>query len=440
MSLRQRLLVAVAAALFASLALGTWITAWQMAHMVRAELSASLKSGRRSVTAALQDMAKPPAHDALVRLVAGFDGNQHIMAALHLAGQPVVSSRPGLPSQPPPAWFAALAAPHLPPVDLPVPGGTIQLSAQPDSEIGERWIEAGRLIGLLALSAALAALFCFATAAWSLRPLRPLAEALSRLERGQQADPVAAGGPPEIVHLATAFNRMQEALSRAARENHRLAAQLENLAEEERTELARDLHDDIGPLMFALTAWATAARLQEEAGDKNAARASLQSLESAAAALQSAMRDLLRRLRDSAPATTDLPAAVADLLEFWRGIQPKTCFSATIAAGTEGLSEPVRAALFRVAQEGVSNAIRHSTPSNVQIAVTMDARAVTITVQNDGAAHETVGAGLGLIGLEERLRALGGTLDIDRADGWRITGRTPIRQPQAAPVGAPFLS
>ena len=451
MSLRQRLLMAVAAALLASLSLGTWVTAWQMAHMVRSELSVSLKSGLRTVTTALQDMAKPPSHDALIRLVAGFDGNQHVMAVLRMAGQPIVSSRPGQSGVTAPDWFAAIAAAHLAPVALPVPGGAIELLAVQQSEVGERWVEAGRLIGLLALSAALAALFCFSTAAWSLRPLGPLAEAFSALEKGQPAPPVLARGPPEIVHLATAFNRMQDALGRAAQENGRLLTQLETIAEEERAELARDLHDDIGPLMFALTAWATAARLQEEAGNHAACRTSLQALESAAGALQSAVRGLLGRLRESAPVTTDLPSAVADLLAFWRGIRPHTRFTASIDSRTGLLSETVRTTLFRVAQEGVSNAIRHADPGAVEVTIVLDdagafndARAsgdavaldheialgnarATITVQDDGATNGPVGSGLGLIGLEERLHALGGTLVVERAAGWRLVGRAPAQ-------------
>ncbi len=427
MSLRQRLLLAVAASLFTSVALGTWMTAWQMRLMVRAELSASLDSGRRGVIAALADMASPPAREALLRLVTGFDGNRHVMATLQMAGQPAVGSRPGFSAVAQPAWFAAIAAAHLTPVAIPVPGGLIRLSAVEKSEIGERWVEAERLIGLLALSAALAALFCFVTAAWSLRPIRPLAEALSAMERGQRPNPVLAAGPPEIVHLADAFNRMQDALGRATLENGRLLAQLDTLAEEERTELARDLHDDIGPLLFALTAWAAAARMQQAAGNNDAVRASLQSLETAAETLQATLRDVLRRLRDSAPTSTDLPAAVSDLLAFWRGIRPQTRFTATIGADTDTLNESVRAALFRVAQEGVSNAMRHAQPDAVDVTIVLDRDMATVTVHNDGLTHGPAGSGLGLIGLEERLQALGGTLQVQRGTKWCLTACAPAR-------------
>ena len=176
------------------------------------------------------------------------------MAEFRLAGQSVARSPPGLPTAAPPAWFAAVTAQHLAPQEMPVSNGVIRLSALQDSEIGERWNDAGHLIGLLALSAGVAAIFCFVTAAWSLRPLRPLAEALARLECGQQAEPLAAGGAAGMGRLGPAVNRMQAALSRAAGENRRLSEQLERLAEDERVELARDLHDESGPLLYALTA------------------------------------------------------------------------------------------------------------------------------------------------------------------------------------------
>ena len=429
MSLRQRLLLAVAAALIGSLAVGTWITAWEARYMVRAELSASLKTARRNVAAALQDMAEPPPHDALLRLVAGFDGSQHVVAELVVDGKEVARSNPALAGVKLPEWFAAVASPALAPVDLPVATGVLRLTAVPASEIAERWAEARRLIALLALSSALAAIFCFVTAAWGLRPLQPLADAFSKLEKGRRSGPVGENGPPEIGQLAASFNRMQEALAQAAWENRRLSAQLDRLAEEERAELARDLHDEIGPLLFALTAWAAAARMQEVAGDGRAALVSLQSLEDAAAALQNSVRDLLRRLRDSDPANIDLVQSLQDLLAFWRGIRPQTNFAMNVAADADRLREPARAALFRVAQEGISNAIRHGNPNHVLVAMTLDGQKAALMVQDDGTAEKATGSGLGLVGLEERLQALGGGLDVCRQPGWRITGWVPAEEP-----------
>ena len=437
--------MAVAAALFASFAAGAWITAMQSAHMVRAELSAALQTGAQAASSTLQDLGPTPDRKALRRLIAGFDGSRHVRAELVVDGMTAQHSEPASSKVVPPGWFTSLATPVVAPVSIRVPGAELRLVPVPRNEIAERWSEARRLIGLLLLSSLLSALFCLATTAVSLRRLRPLAAALQRLEQGRRGDPLAETGPPEIAGLAASFNRMQSALARAAAENRRLSAQLERLADEERAEVARDLHDEVGPLLFALTAWATAAEMQQRSGDQDAASTSLQSLHGAAEALQSAVRDMLRRLRDSAPAPLRLAGAVDGLMEFWRGVRPQTVFSADIADELEAVAEPVRAALFRVAQEGVSNAVRHGQPGRVSVAAALRADGAVLSVQDDGTADPVPGTGLGLVGLEERLQALGGTLGIDPGEvrpgeirpgaGWRITGSVPaegVRQQAGA--------
>jgi two-component system sensor histidine kinase UhpB len=432
MSLRQRLLIAVAAALLASFAIGLWITAWQAGNLVRAELAAALATGERSEIATLQDIAGPPPREALIRIVSGFDGSRHVQADLLINGALIARSHPAPVSVPSPGWFSALATPTLKPQRLPVPGGMLRLTPLPLNEVGERWSEARKLIGLLALSSILAGAFCFVTAAWSLRRLARLSEALQRLAQGREVGTLPEIGAPEIARVARSFNQMQQTLAKVARENHSLSAQLDRIAEEERTELARDLHDEVGPLLFALSAWATAARMQHAAGNPAAATASLQSLEQSAAALQHTVRDLLRRLRDSAPASTDLPAALAELVAFWQALRPQTKFTLALALGHEDLPEPVRAALFRVAQEGISNAVRHGDATTIAIRLTLAGQAASLSVHDDGSTEPTQSDGLGLVGLEERLKALGGALDISREGGWLITGRAPTSLPAGA--------
>ena len=427
MSLRQRLLLAVALALLASFAAGTWITAWQAAQLVRAELLAALQTGQRSFAAIAPDVPAP--RDALIRFVSGFDGSRHVIAELAIGGQTVARSHPAPVTILSPGWFTRLASPGLDAVAMQVPGGTLRLVPLPASETGERWSEARRLIELLALSSALSAALCFLTTARSLRALPPLGRAIERLRTGQPPAVVPVNGPPEIARLAAAFNHMQDALARASHENRRLAAQLDRLAEEERAELARDLHDEAGPLLFAITAWATAARMQAEAGDAAASGASLCALEAASAELQQAMRGLLRRLRDSAPVTIDLAMSLEDLVAFWQSIRPQTEFLLTMEPAAVDAPEAARATLFRVAQEGVSNAIRHGNPARVHIDLACRAGGLSLTVQDDGAnAVVQAPGGLGLVGMEERLQSLGGTLSINRDKGWILTAWTPVGQ------------
>ena len=81
--------------------------------------------------------------------------------------------------------------------------------------------------------------------------------------------------------------------------------------------------------------------------------------------------------------------------------------------------------LVRVAQEGISNAVRHRNPTAVDIALAFDAHSTTVMVQDNGTSQKQNSSGLGLVGLEEHLHAIGGALEIHRGAGWRLVGRAP---------------
>ena len=428
MSLRQRLLLAIAAALFASFIAGAWVTAWQAGRLVRAELVAALDTGRHSVADTLQDLATPPPPDALLRLVSSFDGSRHVRAELLSGTTTISASQPAPVLLAAPSWFVRLASPKLAPLSVPVARGfTLRLTPLPLSEVGERWGETRRLVALLGLFSALSAVLCVATVSISLRPLANLAGAFRSIEHGHDARLIDVEGPPEIASLGASFNKMQKALQMAGAENRRLSAQLARLAEEERAELARDLHDEIGPLLFAITAWAAAARMQQDARNPEAANASIEALENAAAELQKAVRDLLRRLRDSAPTTTDLAASLSELVDFWRTIRPQIIFDLATEEAALKAPENTRAALFRVAQEAISNAVRHGDPSNVSVRVGCERNGIALRVEDDGVigADTDSANGFGLAGMEERLHAVGGTLEICRDPGWKLMAWAP---------------
>jgi two-component system sensor histidine kinase UhpB len=435
MSLRTRLLLAIGGALLASFLAGAGLSAWQAARGVRVELAAAQATGGQTIQGALQDMGGSPGREALLRLVASFDGSRHVRAELLVGSRVIAQSRPAAAANSP-AWFMRLASPLLTARAFPLGGGAmLRLSPMPENEVGERWAEMHRLILLLALFSVLSAVSSLATVAIGLRPLGLLGDAFAELAQGADPRAVPERGPTDIIALSAAFNRMQLALRLAGAENRRLSDQIATLAEEERAELARDLHDEVGPLLFAITAWAAAARMQAQGRDTTAATASLDSLAAAAAQLQQAVRELLRRVRDSAAMPTDLAASVGELLAFWRGISPQTSFSLEIPPAAEAAPEPAKAALFRVAQESISNAVRHGAPSCVHVAVECRDQGVTLRVEDDGAGaapRHAANDGFGLAGMEERLRALGGTLEITRARGWRVTAWAPA-QPPARP-------
>jgi two-component system sensor histidine kinase UhpB len=153
-------------------------------------------------------------------------------------------------------------------------------------------------------------------------------------------------------------------------------------------------------------------------------------IQDSVAHLQRLVRDILGRLRPGELIDLGLAAAIGELVEFWRARHPKVVFEVEVAEDEAlGVDEAARETLYRVVQESLANAIRHGRPNRVAISVTRPSPLeVTASVADDGApTGEPSGGGFGLKGMRERVTALGGTLDIDREAGWRVTARLPAR-------------
>jgi two-component system sensor histidine kinase UhpB len=460
MSLRARLLAAIFLALLISFSLGAGFAAWRTTRTVHDELAAALVSGRQAMLASLAVLPDGVAGRAQLRhIVAAFDGDRHLQAALlGPDGTVLAISAPGT-GRLPPAWFLRVAAPSLATAMLTVRGvpgvAALRLAAAPASEVGERWTELSERMAGFAMFFAAAALLCSVTVASSLRPLTSLAQALARVEHGDLGADLAQAGPPEIAALASAFNRMATALRAAERQNNRLSQQILTVAEEERAEIARDLHDEIGPSLFAITAFAATAGRLVESRDLAAVPAQLTAIQAATARIQAEVRDMLQRLHAGVAAPTDLAAAVDELVGFWRGVRPETEFSADVALPQAGLSAAITECLFRAAQEGVSNAVRHGRPRRVWLRASMEDGMAVLTVQDDGVGGgdgpgDGLGDGpgpdrpgpdrpgadrpgpdrprMGLAGMRARAASLGGRVDVRPAPGWRVTVRVPLAQ------------
>lgn len=417
MSLRLRLLLAIGLALLLSgLAEGALQTRADAAS-VRIELTAALDAAGR-IAAVL------PARAAL----AAFAGNRHVQARLQDAEGRMIGQSPLAGPARPPRWYLRLVGPDLAPIRLHEPDGEILvLRADPGNEVGERWSDFRQRLGLLGLFWLSAALLCSLVLAEGLRPLRRLADGLAMLGRADIRLPES--GPLELASLTLAFNRLAGALAQARARAARLEHQLERLAEEERTEIARDLHDDIGPLLFAIRTFA--ASLGPPADP----------IAAAAGDLQTRVRDMLFRLHVDSAAPT-LECLLEGLAGFWERIRPETRLALTLDPAAAALEGSAAEAMFRIAQESVANAIRHGDAQLVTITATRDDKAVRLDIRDDGSGGEAPSShpgavGYGLSGMRARAEALGGSLAVCPGTGWRITATLPL-SPEPMPASGPM--
>nr|WP_294527618.1 HAMP domain-containing protein [uncultured Rhodopila sp.] len=428
MSLRVRLVLWLGCILAVTLALGCGLAGWRAGTSVRAEMQAAVSAGQQTIANTIAETAGTP--DELRRLIATFNGNRHIRAVLR-DGQGAVVADSALqpPARPVPGWFLRLVGPHLPPGVMPVPGGSITLTAEPSNEVGEVWDQAADAMRTLALFFALSVLLIHWTVGRALAPLARLSASFERIGAGDYAARIDPAGPPELARLAEGFNRMAEQLGQAESQNRTLREQMLTLQEEERAELARDLHDEVGPFLFAAAIDAATIPGMLAAGQATEAEERADSIRDAVAHMQTQIRSILGRLRPLSFGSIGLAEAIGNIIVFWRSRHPGITFVSDIE-DDDSLDEAARATVCRVVQESVCNALRHGTPGRIDIRVTRDADGLLVRVDDDGAGPGADGVtpGFGLVGMRERVQAQCGTLAIAARDGGRglaVTARLP---------------
>jgi two-component system sensor histidine kinase UhpB len=420
MPLRVRVTALVCLVLLTSLAGGGALIAWHAAGRVQTELRAALHVGESMVRNGLKELRT--ANDRateLRRLVATFDGNRHVRAVLlDAVGAPAARSTLSVPAQPVPGWFVHLIGHHVDPLRIPAEDGTaILLRTDPANELEEVWGDSRDTMLVLAAFAALSALAMSLLVGRALRSLAGFAAAFASIGSGDYHSLLPVKGPPELRRLASGFNLMAQRLATAAAQNRRLNERLLTLQAEERADLARDLHDEIGPLLFAVDITAATVEHLAAAGVVADIPAHAGAIHDAVAQIQRRVRAILERLRPIG--AVGLATAIERLVSFWQGRRPEVSFSLTAALQEERLGEDAKETIYRVVQEGLSNALRHAAPALVEIAITQDhAGGVRVVLTDDGTGLRADGAlargpaRLGLVGMRERVMAMAGSLSV----------------------------
>ena len=435
MTLRLKLILSIALCALASFALGAATIYVQASHKVETEMSAALAAGTRIAlkAEAEAELAGGPqaARQRLAQLVAGFDGHRHLRAHLvDASGGRLASSTGAEPEERAPAWFYALLKGNFPVVNVPLPdsfqaAGSILLEADSRNEVGEAWADALRASSILALMLSLVLVIVYVLIGAALHPLEQLARAFGEIANDDRPMPVPERGPSELARVYQAFNRMLGRLNETEAANRRLTEQLLTVQEEERADIARDMHDEIGPLLFAVDVDAASVERLASSGQHGQIGGKVTAIREAIAELRRHVRGILSRLRPAALLDLGLSHALDNLVASWRGRHPEIEFS--LACGPVEVPPEAEAVIYRVAQEAISNAVRHGRPSRISVRVAPANGGIGIKIKDDGRGLSSPGerastsgpalsgkldGGLGLLGMRERVAQHGGTLEI----------------------------
>lgn len=423
LSLRLRLIILPALVVLASLLLLGVLEIRDARTRVATETEAGLQMGRLLVRGALNAVAdEPDASAALARLRQNLPPTlRHVSIAVAAPGEQVTAAGQGARA---PLWFSRLVAASVDEehfavvVDGRLAGGVL-LAATPEDEIAEVWTDWRSEMAMLAIVSAAIILVVLVALNLALHPIARLTEALDRLEGGDFSARVKGSSDPQLRRLTQRFNSLAASLEQVSADNRRLIDRLMTIQEDERKEIAAELHDEIGPTLFAIRADIGAiSRWTRSPGDIETVRERLGAISGMITQIQRINSRLLAKLRPVVLDQMPLAQAILTLLESWRERHPEISWSAKVDQGPE-LAEERRLAIYLAAQEALTNVVRHAEAARVDLRLDRGAGQAVLTVSDDGKGIPGEGvSGFGLLGMAERAKALGGGLTLEpRVEG-----------------------
>lgn len=342
-----------------------------------------------------------------------------------------------------PVWFTRLVAPELQAIRLHALSFYLEIIPDASRSVLDAWDDMLNLAWLAGGFFVLVNGLLYAVTGRALRPVKTVVQGFARVQGGDLSVRLPDYALPELHAIGVGFNRMLEELEKSVgaerelAENRQLTHLIQSHLEEERRVLARELHDEIGQYLTAIRTIAQATANRTESGDAATHDAS-RAIVSAAGQIYDAMHRIIRRLRPMALERMGLADTLRDAVEEWRALHPQLQFQLLLPDTLPRLGDEAEIALFRIAQECVTNAARHAQASSVSISLEPEENSVRLCIADDGvgiAAHQLQSQGrFGLRGMRERAQALGGKLFITNPaeGGTRVVGVIPLR-----PAGAP---
>jgi len=307
-----------------------------------------------------------------------------------------------------------------------------KIAAEPDAEAAVRQVWHQIEIGL-SIAGMLAAGIGVLTAlliGHSLLPARGIVVGLKRLERGDFSHRLPAYRTAEFNQISRAVNDLSARLSDTTAQRVALTNRLFQVQEEERRALARDLHDEFGQCLAAVGALATVIEMESRADRPDLAQDARSIIETAKR-MTGTLRGALARLRSQEVEELGLEASLAQLVAGWN-VQsaPQATFHLDVKGDLAEVPRATAQSIYRIAQECLTNAARHGSPQDVRLQVERGDTVVALSVEDDGGgspAKLNGTSGYGLLGIRERITALGGSLSIGEAPrGVRIAAVIPL--------------
>jgi two-component system sensor histidine kinase UhpB len=300
-----------------------------------------------------------------------------------------------------------------------LPVGTLQVESDDATFLQRQWRSVRELLGLTAVTLLMLDFLAVWSIGRALRPTARIVAAIEQLSDGAYEVQLPLFRPREFTLIASGFNQLSQRLARLNATRAELTARLIRLQEDERRELAHELHEEFGQSVTALGAVSASLRHSVSAGEI-LTEADVTPLETAVEQMLSALRGMLQRVSLPPLEQQGLRSAVSDLVA---ACQVKLHGNLRVVLDVDpGIdrvpNDDLTLCVYRVVQECLNNIAGHAPNSQTAcVSIRHDPQGLHVCVSNDLASttvnRAAAGTGMGLKLLGERVRSLGGAFSVE---------------------------
>ncbi len=342
-----------------------------------------------------------------------------------------------------PQWYARLVAPPLKTREITLPHGRVVVRPDPSRAILDGWDEFVPLLATLLVGVVFANALAYWLVGRALHPFQQLAQGLRGIAQGDYATRLPRLKGREAGGLGEDFNSMAQSVqdgmlarekARAATvalaENRELTQVIQTRIEEVRRQIARELHDDLGQQVTAIKSLGFAISHRAQGQDLRIAESARMVVQCADAMYES-VHQMVGQLRPLALDRFGLADALQDLVEQARTQHPGVHIQLQIQGALDAVEGELATAVYRIAQESLTNALRHAQAQLIALQLHAEAQHLVLEVRDDGRGLQQdweLTGHFGVIGMRERAESLGGTFTMEPigSGGVRLRATLPL--------------
>ncbi|NOQ17474.1 MAG: sensor histidine kinase [Methyloprofundus sp.] len=306
--------------------------------------------------------------------------------------------------------------------------GSISLTLNVEQQLAQAWQSIRTLLTLSISTILTVCLLMYLVIKQALRPAAIIVTGLQKMQTGNLTVRLPDFDILEWRKTATAINELVSSQQQLLTERQQLSHKLITVQDAERRYLARELHDELGQCLAAINALA-ASITQTAKQECPVLVAEAENISQINGHMMQSVRDLLVQLRPAEIDELGLEVSLHSLISEWNK-RTGIVFSLNITGDCTQLAEPLPMTLFRIIQESLTNISKHSTASKAQVELIIKPEWLALTIADNGCIAElpfVPTAGMGLLGIRERVTALGGqfTLQKNATGGLNVDVKLP---------------